>query len=457
MWVGMNVHWPLNDVHGLYYMKKLNTLVLCAAAISGYQHYTFASEMLSNNCTTDCVQTYRNVNETSLEKSILAAIMLSPELAEIKSVLNVDNARVDEQKGAWMPQVFVNGTSRDLASNSNSDNESYGISVSQLLYDFGKTTNSIKQAKSAVEGDNYKIQSSLNDVADKVSALYVRAKRYQTLIDIAQDNIASLKKVENLAQLRSAAGLSTSSDVLQAQTRVIAMQTTLADFRYQYSLALKQLAVLTGVDASTLMSLPEIFNEPLLPFNSNDYDILPTVQAAMTEKQSAEFEVNKAEAGHMPTLSLRAERAYSQNNGPSSDPSWDNHLSVNVSVPLYQGGIVSSRVEQAQGNVASAQARIQKAKMDAEQRINSFMEDWRGAQARKANSDQQLQSARKTSEVYRNEYTLNNRSLNDLLSVEQDVFQAQQAQTMAVYDALQASLSYAASTNSLLRKLNIMP
>ncbi|MBN6046218.1 TolC family outer membrane protein [Citrobacter sp. ku-bf4] len=439
-------------------MKKFNTFVLFAVAIAGQQHYAFAANEFQDNCIAeDCVQTHQTVNETSLEKSIVAAIMQSPELAEIKSVLNVDNARVDEQKGAWMPQVFVNGASRDLASNNNSDNESYGISISQLLYDFGRTTNSISQAKSTVEGDNYKIQSSLNDIADKVSTLYVRAKRYQTLIDIAKDNIVSLKKVENLAQLRSEAGLSTASDVLQAQTRLIAMQTSLEDFRYQYSLALKQLAVLTGIQASALSSLPRGASEPLLPFNRHDYETLPTVRAAMTEKQSADYEVSKAKAGYMPTLSLRAERAYSQNNGTSSDPSWDNHLTVNVSVPLYQGGIVSSRVEQAQGNVASAQARIQKAKMDAEQRIDSFMEDWKGAQARKANSDRQLQSARKTREVYRNEYTLNNRSLNDLLSVEQDVFQAQQAQTMAEYDSLQASLSYAASTNALLKKLNIMP
>lgn len=438
-------------------MKKFNTLVLCVAAITGCQHFAFAADAFTDNCTNACAQTYRSVNETSLEQSILAAIMRSPELAEIKSVLNVDNARVDEQKGAWMPQVFVNGTSRDLASNNANDSESYGISVSQLLYDFGRTTNSIKQAKSVVEGDNFKIQSSLNDIADKVSALYVRAKRYQSLTDIAQNNIESLKKVENLAKLRAGAGLSTSSDVLQAQTRLIAMQTSLEDFRYQYSLAMKQLAVLTGVNTSTLTSLPRVFSEPLLPFNQKDYDTLPAVQVAMTDKQSADYEVSKAKAGHMPTISLRAERAYSQNNGPSSDPSWDNHLSVNVSVPLYQGGIVSSRIEQAQGNVISAQARIEKAKMDAEQRVDSFMEDWKGAQARKANSEQQLQSALKTREVYRNEYTLSNRSLNDLLSVEQDVFQAQQAQTMAEYDSLQASLSYAVSTNTVMKKLNIMP
>lgn len=439
------------------YTYKLSTLILCVLAWSGFGNAALAAEEASAPCVSSCLPGAAQSQEASLKSSIVAAISHSPQLAEIQAVLNVDSARVDERKGAWMPQVFMNGTSHDMASDSDSNSESYGISVSQLLYDFGKSTHSIKQAKSVVEADKYRIQASLNEVADNVSMLYIRVKRYQTLIDVAQDNIVSLQSVEKLAKLRSGAGLSTSSDVLQAQTRLIAMKTTLEDFRYQHSLALKQLSVLTGINASVLDALPEGFTDPLLPFKQTDYETLPSVQAAFTDKQSAEHEVSIAKAGHMPTISLRAERTYGENNGSSSDLSWDNHLMVNVSVPLYQGGIVSSQIEQAQGNVLSAEARIQKAKMDAEQRINSFLEDWRGAQARKANSQEQLKAALKTRDVYRNEYTLNTRSLNDLLSVEQDVFQAQQAQTMADYDVLQAALSYAASTNSLLKKLNIMP
>lgn len=444
------------------YITKLKKLTLCVIALSGFCANSFAFEGANFDgatkaCTSDCSPVARQHKGASLEGSIVSAIGHSPQLAEVQSSLNIDNARVDERKGAWMPQVFVNGSSPDLATNSDSNSESYGISVSQLLYDFGKTNTLIKQAKSAVEADEFRIQSSLNDVADSVAMLYVRAERYQKLIGIAKDNITSLQNVEKLAQLRAGAGLSTSSDVLQAQTRLIAMKTTLEDFRYQHSLALRQLSVLTGEKTSALSAMPEAFSEPLISFDEKDYDTLPSVQAALSEKNSAEHEVSIAKAGNMPTISLKAERAYGENNGPSSDASWDNHLMVNVSVPLYQGGIVSSKIDQAQGGVISAEARIQKAKMEAEQRINSFYEDWQGAKARKANSDQQLKSALTTRDVYRNEYTLNTRSLNDLLSVEQDVFQAQQAQTMASYDILQASLSYAASTNSLLKKLNIMP
>lgn len=47
----------------------------------------------------------------------------------------------------------------------------------------------------------------------------------------------------------------------------------------------------------------------------------------------------------------------------------------------------------------------------------------------------QSESAHKTRDVYQNEYKLGKRSLNDLLTVEQDVFQAQSAEINANYDA----------------------
>ncbi|MDA8478313.1 TolC family outer membrane protein [Citrobacter sp. Awk 4] len=425
-------------------------------ALTGNVHAALVS---FDECPSDCPASANHQPKSSvlsLQDSILSAISISPEMAEIRATMNVDKAKISESKGAWLPQVFVNGASRDLVSSDNQDAESYGISVSQLLYDFGRTTNTIKQAETTAAADAFRLQASLNTIAEKVTLLYVRANRYQTLIQVAEENIASLRSVEKLATLRAGAGLSSSSDVLQAQTRAIAMQTSLEEFRYQHVLAMRQLAILTGIDAASLSTIPEAFNAPLAPFNTDDYDTLPAVKAALTDKKSAEYSVSRAKAGHMPSISLRADHSYGQN-GSSAESSWDDHMTVNVSVPLYQGGIVSSQVEQAQGDVLGAQARVNQEKMDAQQRIDSFHDDWVGAIARKANGEHQLKAALKTREVYRNEYTLNARSLNDLLSVEQDVFQAEQAVTSATFDVEQAAVSYSISTNTLLKQLRIEP
>lgn len=57
--------------------------------------------------------------------------------------------------------------------------------------------------------------------------------------------------------------------------------------------------------------------------------------------------------------------------------------------------------------------------------------------------------------MYRDEYQLSKRSLNDLLSVEQDVFSAESAAILARYDAWDAAVRYAGAVDNLLDMLGI--
>ena len=64
-------------------------------------------------------------------------------------------------------------------------------------------------------------------------------------------------------------------------------------------------------------------------------------------------------------------------------------------------------------------------------------------------------SAERARGVYRDEYRLSKRSLNDLLSIEQDVFQADTSSIGARYDAWDAAVRYAAAADNLLDMLGI--
>jgi hypothetical protein len=62
----------------------------------------------------------------------------------------------------------------------------------------------------------------------------------------------------------------------------------------------------------------------------------------------------------------------------------------------------------------------------------------------------QLESALRVRDVYKNEYTLSKRSINDLLSVEQDVWAATSAKIMAEYDAWSSAINYASAVDNLM-------
>ena len=68
---------------------------------------------------------------------------------------------------------------------------------------------------------------------------------------------------------------------------------------------------------------------------------------------------------------------------------------------------------------------------------------------------EQLENALRARDVYKNEYTLSKRSINDLLSVEQDVWSATSAKIMAEYDGWSSAINYASAVDNLMPLIGI--
>ncbi|HBU6164037.1 TPA: TolC family outer membrane protein [Escherichia coli] len=391
------------------------------------------------------------VAQLSLQESILRAFARNPDVTQQAAQIGIGEAQIDEAKSAWYPHVGLTGNagpSRQTDSSGRLDNNvSYGITLTQLVYDFGKTNNDIKLQTAARDSYRFKLMATLTDVAEKTATAYMEVSRYQALSDAAQRNIHSLENVYNMAALRANAGLNSSSDELQAQTRIAGMRSTLEQYQAQMASAKAQLAVLTGVQPEAIAAPPAELPEQPVSLKNIDYQSIPLVLAAENLRQSAQYGVEKTKAQYWPTLSIQGGKTRYQ----TSDRSyWDDQLQLNVNAPLYQGGAVSAQVQQAEGQQKISASQVEQAKLDVLQRASVAYANWTGARGREEAGLAQSESAHKTRDVYQNEYKLGKRSLNDLLTVEQDVFQAQSAEINANYDGWVAAVNYAAAVNNLI-------
>lgn len=363
------------------------------------------------------------VASLSLQESILRAFARNPDVTQQAAQIGIGEAQIDEAKSAWYPHVGLTGNagpSRQTDSSGRLDNNvSYGITLTQLVYDFGKTNNNIKLQTAARDSYRFKLMATLTDVAEKTATAYMEVSRYQALCDAAQRNIHSLENVYNMAALRANAGLNSSSDELQAQTRIAGMRSTLEQYQAQMASAKAQLAVLTGVQPEAIAAPPGELAEQPVSLKNIDYQSIPLVLAAENLRQSAQYGVEKTKAQYWPTLSI-------------------------------QGGAVSAQVQQAEGQQKISASQVEQAKLDVLQRASVAYANWTGARGREEAGLAQSESAHKTRDVYQNEYKLGKRSLNDLLTVEQDVFQAQSAEINANYDGWVAAVNYAAAVNNLI-------
>lgn len=96
-----------------------------------------------------------------------------------------------------------------------------------------------------------------------------------------------------------------SSDELQAQTRIAGMRSTLEQYQAQMASAKAQLAVLTGVQPEAIAAPPAELAEQPVSLKNIDYQSIPLVLAAENLRQSAQYGVEKTKAQYWPTLSIQ--------------------------------------------------------------------------------------------------------------------------------------------------------
>ena len=432
--------------------RRLGLSVCLAAALMGINLNVYGEETFQwQTAPSEQLQA-----QLSIKEAILRAFARNPKIAQAAAQIRVGKANLKEAESAWFPQVSLQGNAgrshRTDSAGSLNSNAAGGVNLKQLLYDFGKTGGSIDEQENLSQAYRFGLYDTLNQVGMQTLQAYLQVKRYQALAQAAQRNLDSLNSVLDMANLRSEAGLSTQSDVLQAQTRIAGMNASLEQYRAQTRSAQAALSVLTGVVSDNLPDLPEDLMRQKISLKTLPYEQNNAVRAAQAKQLAAEQRIRQARAQHWPTLSVQAGRTRYQNDNGDY---WDDEVQLVVDAPIYQGGAVSARVDAAEGDRESARADVEASKLDINQRAATAWADLTGAQQRQQAGEVQLNSAERARGVYRDEYRLSKRSLNDLLSIEQDVFQADTSAITARYDAWDAAVRYAGAVDNLLDMLGI--
>lgn len=437
----------MNKARMTLFLCALNGVVLTAAVAAPLPKAEFNWR---------AAPTEEQIATLTLRDAILRAFARNPKISEAAAQIHVGEGDLDAAKSAWYPQISLQGAAgrshqTDSAGSLN-NNGSGGITLSQLLYDFGRTGGAIDEQHALSDAYRYSLFDSMTTVAEDTLQAYLEVKRYQTLSVTAQTNIASLERVRDIAKLRADAGLNSQSDVLQAQTRIAAMHATLEQYRAQLRSAKAQLTVLTGVVPENLPELPQALLNQQITLDKIAYENSAAVRSAQSKQEAARERVRQAQSGHYPTIKVQAGRTRYENDRQSY---WDDEVQLQVEAPLYQGGAVNAKTQSAEGEREAAQAAIQQAKLTINQNASTAYADMIGAQQRQQAGEVQLESADHTRNVYADEYRLSKRSLNDLLSVEQDVFQADSSRITALYDGWDATVRYAAAVDNLLDIMGI--
>ncbi len=365
-------------------------------------------------------------------------------------------------RAGLLPNASLNANARyndvetSIPSNADFTSHGWSISAAQPIYR-GQNLVAYDQAKVAVRLAESQFRTAGQD-------LVLRAAKAYFDVLLAQDTLAFIRAqkaaiTEQLAAARRnfEVGTATITDTHEAQARFDLA--TAQEIAALNELEVKRRALHT-LSGKTIDKLAPLMNKPVLstpaPQNmdewvnrsqANNLQVLIRQQA----RQIADKEIERARAGHHPTLDLTASfnDNYNQNFGAGQIDSRSTVLGIEFALPIYQGGLTSSQVREAVAN-------REKARQEQEDALRSAALQTRQAYLNVTSTEAQikaleaaLSSSEKSLESTQLGLQVGVRTNVDVLNAQQQVFSAKKDLAAARYNFLLSVLNLKAAAGSL--------
>ncbi len=331
----------------------------------------------------------------------------------------------------------------------------YAINATQPLF---RKQNWVQYAQSQE-------QVKISDLQLKLAEQDLVLRVAQAYFDVlqSQDNMAFIgaQKAAITEQLASAkrnfeVGTATITDTHEAQARFdLAVAQEIAE-QNTLNIRLRTLERLIGKPADALDALAEPAQLSPVAGSSDDWATLATEnnqQAAIQRlvRNIADQEVERNRAGHYPTLDAVAGYAVAnnQNFGTTQVDTRSANIGVQLNLPIYQGGLTSSRVREAVANQEKARQDADVAAREASLQARQAWLNVSSGVARVKALEQALTSSNAQLDSTKLGLQVGVRTSLDVLNAEQQVFSARRDLAGARYAYLLSGLSLKAAAGSL--------
>ena len=166
-------------------------------------------------------------------------------------------------------------------------------------------------------------------------------------------------------------------------------------------------------------------------------DVLAGIQAV----DIARDEIKVQYAGHLPSLDFRAGRSYSESDTAGDSERTSNSISLQLSLPIYSGGAVSSRVRESRERLDQQLERLEQIRRQVHRETReSFLGVMSGISQIRA-LEQAVISSEVALEATRAGFEVGTRTAVDVVQSERATFQARRDLARARYDYIINSLN----------------
>lgn len=370
-----------------------------------------------------------------------AALQQDAIIRAARAAAEVGDERVEQAKALRYPNVaFSAARSRNDLSNTQRNAAGRALTVDEN-YTSHNATLTLRQpvyrkALSVGLEQAHQMRAEVGAQLDReLQNLGVRVTDAYLQLLLAQDQLALVRaqKATTTTQLDAArkllvAGSGTRTDIDEAQARLDMAVAQELETRQQLDYARRQLETLINQPVHGLSPLDEAKFSAWAPEQRSVQDWLalaednsPEIRQQRARLDVARLEIEKARSGHLPTLDAVAQwtRSGSENVTTPSSSYTNRVIGLQLNVPLFAGGYVSSTVRQAVAEQVQASEQLEAARRDLSLRIHT---EFRGVSEGRLRIHALEQAARSATQLVvssRRSFEGGSRTLVDILNAEQ--------------------------------------
>ena len=376
-----------------------------------------------------------NAYAQNIFEALSQAYETNPTLQAQRAYLRAIDENVAIAKSGYRPTVSLNGTYADnntdvknSVGNPDGDRYSYSTKISQPLFNGLQTINSVKSADSMVLSEQNNLYNVEQTVFIDASTAYLDVVQNKAIVDLQKNNEKLLKKRLDETVQRFNVGEVTRTDVSQARARYarakadrISSEGTLEASKAVYAKIIGVAPVdVKAPEGEIDKFLPKTPEEALEYAKAHNYSI----RQAKNYFDSKDYDVKTNTGALLPQVSLDGvasrTRNYTDNISGVKEQD-DLEWSVNMSIPLYEGGETRAKIRQSKYQKWQAQEQVLEAERLVTSNVTSAWEYMVANKAMITSIKEQVRANEIALDGVQKEEALGNRTILDVLDAYQEL------------------------------------
>jgi outer membrane protein len=359
----------------------------------------------------------------SLSQAQERALRYQPTLRQARGLTEAAEGRTEQARSGYLPQAGFTGSYQRTTGNfavrpgaipgantttatttsgwstSTYNYLNFGLSASQLIYDFGQTDGRWRAAAANRDAAQINELTAEQQALLAVRRAYFLARADEDLVGVAQETLTNEEKHLTQIQAFVQAGIRPDIDLASARTAVANARVQSVTAINNNAIAIAQLNQAMGVFERAEYdladsALPVVAGEegPLQALVDNALAVRPELENLRRQRRAQELTIAALRGAYGPAFGAAAGATEAGQGFDRLIPNW--FLGLTLNWPFLQGGLTTGQIREAQGTLSTLVAQEDTLRLSVRVDVEQGQLSVRGAKATIAAAQEAVTNAR---------------------------------------------------------------